>query len=427
MVLVVSVAQAGKGDTILVSRNASGSEGANGASYEPSLSASGRFIAYISQGSNLNGPDDLAASDIYVYDAAKHKVELVSRKSNGGPGGDADSSAPSISANGRFVAFESGAGNLVDASQGGPDIYVYDRERDKVQLVSRRGKNGPGGTGTSYNPSISANGRFVAFESQAENLSAADDPNDEWFDIYVYDRKLRKLELVSRKSNDGPGGDEDSKDASISANGRHVSFQSAAENLTGADVTVFDVFAYDRKTNRLELISRQSNNGPGADDWSQSKTGISASGRIVVFNSLAENLSGADKENSEDVFAYDRKLDRVELVSREAGNGPGGDFSSQDAAVSGSGRYVTFQSGATNLSDADVTGVSDVYAYDRKLDRVKLVSREANDGPGGDATSGTPAISAPGRFVAYASTANNLPGTYFETFQNIFRYDYLGP
>ena len=425
--LVASIAPfaiAGKGDTILVSRSGDGTEGASGSSSEPAISANGRFVAFTSQGSNLNGPDDLAARDVYVYDTKRQRMELVSRKSKGGAGGDEDSGVPSISADGRFVAFESDAENLVGAAQAGVDIYVYDRKRDKLELISRKAKNGPGGDGSSFDPSISANGRFVAFESEAENLSAADDADADVLDVFVYDRKRDKVELVSRKSNNGPGGDEDSRYAAIAAGGRFVAFQSAAENLSGADASFFDTFVYDRKRDKVELVSRESNGGPGADDQSQGGTEISASGRFVTFHSGANNLSAGDGI-FQDVFVYDRARDKVELVSRESGNGPGGTFPSEYGDISNSGRYVAFNSSADNLSDRDEDSVADIFVYDRKRDIVTLASREQDNGPGADDHSNNPAISADGRFVAFWSSADNLPGNYFNT-QNIFRYDYLG-
>ena len=423
--LVVPLALAAQGDTILVSRTSDGSQGGNGSSFEPSVSADGRFVGFISNANNLSGADSLDTSDIYVFDAQERTVELVSRESGDGPGGDANSSNVSISASGRFVAFDSVADNLSGGTHTPQNVYVYDRQRNEVELISRKSDGGPGGNSGSSEPSISASGRFVAFESEATNLSV--DDAGAFTDIFVYDRRLDQVELVSRNSNGGAGGNEDSQEPAISGDGGVVSFQSAAENLSGADVAYNDIFAYDRDLDQLKLISRRSNQGAGADDMSQSGHSTSDNGRYVAFSTSARNLSGDDVDSAEDVFVYDRGVDKLSLVSRAPGGGPGGDLDSQDPSISGSGRYVAFQSGARNLTGVENEAFADVFVYDRTARTVRLMSRRSNGGPGGDATSGTPAISSNGRFVAFASTADNLPGTYFETFQNIFRHDYLGP
>lgn len=430
MGLVAALAVAGKGDTVLISERTDGSEGANGSSYEPRVSGDGRFTVFISDASNLSGADANGTSDIFVYDRKLDNVELVSRKSNQGAGGDANSSNPSISADGRFVAFSSLAENLVAGNSAGSQIYVYDRERNEVELVSRKPGGGKPANGSSYETEISANGRFVTFDSDATNLSG--DDKDDYFDVFVHDRRDQSLELVSRKSGDGAGGSGDSEEPFISASGDVVAFQSAAENLSQGDdpASSIDIFAYDRPGDRVELISRRSNGGAGANETSQAGHGISGNGRFVAFATGATNLSPDDLDGTDDVFVYDRQRDRVELVSRESGGGSAGDLSSSNPSLANSGRYVAFQSGATNFSGADDPNdvvVSDAFAYDRANDTIRLVSRNSASGSGGDATSGSPAISADGRFVAFISNADNLPGTYFTMFQNAFLHDYLGP
>jgi hypothetical protein len=425
--LLIPVAIAGKGDTIVISQRNNDSEGANGSSYEPSISGNGRFTAFISDASNLSGADTLGTSDIFVYDRADDEVELVSRRSNNGSGGDADSSNPSISADGRFVAFSSVAENLTSGNTSGSQIYVYDRERDKIELVSRKPNGGKPANGGSFETAISANGRFVTFDSDATNLSG--DDRDEYTDIFVYDRRQEEVELVSRKSGSGAGGNDDSVQPFISADGDVVAFRSGAENLSKADdpASFIDIFAYDRQRDRVELISRRSNGGAGANDWSsQDGHDISGNGRFVAFATKATNLSPDDLDGPDDVFVYDREHDKVELVSRESDGGPAGDASSTNPALSESGRYVGFQSGATNFSSAD-DPVSDVFGYDRANDVIRLISRNSDNGPGGDATSGSAAISGDGRFVAFISNADNFEGPYYEMFQNAFLHDYLGP
>lgn len=410
-----------RGDTTLVSRTAAGA-GADGSSFEPVLSGDGRLVAYISAADNLSTADDDTVSDIFVFNARTKSVELVSRRSNGGAGGDGGSSDPAITPDGRFVAFSSTADNFVtDVSSG---IYVYDRKRRRLELVSRNSAGEPA-EGSSFEPSISADGRFVTYYTDAENLSGADDNSA--YDVYLYDRKRDRAQLISRRSRGGPIGDDDSELPRISANGRVIAFESGATNFSAADDDgEIDIFAYDRRKRRLELVSRAGRRGPGGDDSSQDGVAISASGRFVAFGSDAQNLSAADVDAATDIFARDRLRKRTALVSRESGGGPGGDLSSSDPTISASGRFVAFQSGARNFSGADEDNASDVFAYDRKRRQVRLVSRASDGGPGGDATSGNPGISGDGRFVAFSSNADNFGGTYLTTVQNIFRHDYRG-
>jgi len=316
--LMAVSALAGSGDTQLTSRQSNGGPGSNGDSEDPAASASGRFVAFESAATNLSGVDG-PEDDVFLYDHKKRRVTLVSRRSKGGPGADGDSEDPSVSASGRFVAYKSDADNLSGAdSDGTQDVFVYDRKTKRTSLVSRRsGKNGAGGDANSDSPSISADGRHVAFDSSADNLIPAAVAAD---NVFVYDRKRRRVSLVSRESNGGPGGDAPSSIPQISGNGRFVSFRSNADNLSGADVANSDVFVYDRKRRRVSLVSRESNGGPGADQSSNTHS-ISGDGRYIAYQSDGTNLSGVDGDGHDDVFVYDRRRKRVVLVSRESNKG----------------------------------------------------------------------------------------------------------
>ena len=406
LLLAVS-ALAGNGDTQLTSRESNGGPGSNGDSEDPAISASGRFVAFESDATNLSGVDG-PEGDVFLYDHEKRRVTLISRRSKGGPGADGDSEDPSVSANGRFVAYESDADNLSGAdSDGTQDVFVYDRKTKRTSLVSRgSGKNGAGGDSHSDNPSISADGRLVAFNSDAHNLIPAAVAAE---NVFVYDRQRRKVSLISRESGGGPGGDAPSSIPAISGNGRFVSFRSNATNLSGADVAIGDVFVFDRKRKRVSLVSRESNGGPGGDQSSNTHS-ISANGRYIAYQSDATNLSGADEDAADDVFVYDRKRKKVVLASRESGKGPGGDDRSFGPAISADGRFVAFQCRADNVSNADDDSVDDVMVYDLEKHRIRLASRRSNRGSGGNGFSGDAAISAAGRFVAFDSGATNLSG-----------------
>jgi Tol biopolymer transport system component len=358
---------------------------------------------------------------------------VLTSSAGAGDIGPTDAGEPAVSANGRFVAFTTGA------DLGGPvhpaaisNIYVYDRERNKVSLVSRRshGAGGGGANGASFRPEISADGRFVAFVSQAGNLSGADEPEG---DVFVYDRKRRRVELISRQSKaaggDGANGPPQA-DVSISANGRYVGLATNADNLGGPidPGAIYYVYVYDRKRDRIQLVSRRSKaaGGEGADDGA-ARPSLSANGRFVAFDSGATNLSDAILQDSNNAYVYDRKRKRVSLVSRQsaADGGAGTDQNANTPQVSADGRFVAFTTGAENLGGPiDPAATTNVYVYDLKAKRVSLVSRQSAGagGDGGNGDSRTVSASGTGRFIAFETSADNLGGPAGD-FYNVYVYD----
>jgi len=293
--------------TTLVSR-ASGASGAGGDSdsYHPSISANGRYVAFVSNADNLSTVSN-AYANVFVRDLKTQRTTLVSRASGRrGAAGDSSSVNPSVSGGGRYVAFASAADNLSRQDNDTyDDVFVRDLKSNDLVLVSRRGRKGPGGGANSFDPSISANGRSVAFGSAADNLDpAGDDPYD---DIYVRDLEAGTTRLVSRRSGaNGAKAKSNSFQPSISADGSKVAFQSDANNLSRSDDDDWDnVFVRDLGSNRTLLVSRASGGaGEGADAHSHLPA-ISGDGRFVAFGSAAENLSADDAAGIPDVFRRD--------------------------------------------------------------------------------------------------------------------------
>jgi Tol biopolymer transport system component len=373
---------------------------ANHRSGEPFLSGNGRFIAFWSQAGNLVVGDTNNFTDAFVHDRTSRKTRRVSLRSNGVQG-NGDSEDPVISANGRFVAFESTATNLVGGDTNGvQDIFVHDRRTKKTTRVSRR-SNGVQGNGESRDPVISADGRYVAFESDATNLVGGD--TNGVSDVFVHDRKTRKTTRVSRRSN-GVQGDGPSEDASISADGRYVAFESDATNLVVGDTNFSqDIFVHDRKTRQTTRVSRRSN-GVQADDGSNDPV-ISANGRFVAFESTATNLVVGDTNNRQDIFVHDRASGKTTRVSRRS-NGVQANDDTEGASISANGRWVTFTAFGP-LINTDTNGVEDVYLHDRKTRKTRRLSVRSN-GVQGNGDSSQPAVSGDGRFVAFRSEATNL-------------------
>jgi cold shock CspA family protein len=388
------------GTTTLISVASDGTQG-NDASVEPSISATGRFVAFTSFGSSLVSGDTNGASDVFVHDRQTDQTTRVSVASDGSQG-DEFSDAPSISSNGRYVAFFSLASNLVSGDTNGTgDVFVHDRATGQTTLVSVA-SDGTQANGGSVHAAISANGRFVAFQSEASNLVSGD-AND-IIDVFVHDRATGQTTLVSVAS-DGTQGNDLSLHPSLSGNGRYVAFDSFATNLVGSDTNgTSDVFIHDLQTGQTTLVSVASDGtqGSGYSDI----PAISATGRYVAFHSFATNLVSGDTNFASDVFVHDRQTGQTTLIS-VASDGTQGNDNSDIAAISATGRYVAFHSFATNLVSDDTNFNSDTFVYDRKTGQTTRVSI-ASDGTQGNGFSGDPSISGGGRFVAFTSFATNL-------------------
>ena len=385
-----------------VSVRSNGTEAVGGESYRPSISGSGRLVAFQSDATNLVPGDENDSSDIFVHDRKTQKTKRVSVRSNGNEG-DGVSSDPAISSNGRWVAFGSDATNLVGGDTNNrSDIFVHDRKTQKTRRMSVR-SNGAQGDASAQWPSISANGRWIAFESSATNLIGGD--TNGYGDIFVHDRKTEKTKRVSLRSN-GDEADEGSREASISADGRFVAFQSEATDLVGGDNNGYDdTFVHDRKTKKTRRVSLRSNGNEGNEV--SHHPSISASGRFVAFESRATNLVGGDTNGDGDMFVHDRKTRKTKRVSVRS-NGDEADFGTDsDPSISASGRYIAFQCYATNLVGGDTNDQPDVFVHDRKTKRTRRVSVRFNGAQAND-SSFEPSISADGRVVAFDSSATNL-------------------
>jgi len=374
----------------------------------PSISADGRYVAFASLARDLVPGDTNRADDVFVRDRQTGAVTRVSVDSAGGQANNV-SRNPSISADGRYVAFESFATNLTAGDTNRyRDVFVHDLQTGETTRVSV-GRDGEQADSESFHPSISADGRFVAFDSPASNLVFGD--TNDIHDVFVRDRQTGETTRVSVDSN-GRQGDDISQVPSISADGRYVAFSSSAKTLAlfpdnnHAD----DVFVHDRLTGRTDRISV----GPqGEEGNSASRTAaISADGRYVAFESTASNLVAGDTGNSTDtdIFLYDR----VTRTTTQVNLGPDGLGDSRTpgqerTTLSADGRYIAFVSGEDKLIAGDTNSSWDVFVRDRVSATTTRVS-VAGDGAQSDGSSFSASISADGRHVAFTTSATNLGG-----------------
>lgn len=343
-----------------------------------------------------------------IPSAEAARTELVSKSSSGEIGNN-NSYNPSISGDGRYIVFESAASNLVENDENGRrDIFLRDRLTNQTTLVSVS-SIGTQGNGDSYRSVISADGSTIAFMSRADDLVGGD--NADYSDIFVYDRATQKTSRISI-SPAGEDGNGDSDYPALSGDGRYVVFQSAASNLVGNDTNEqTDIFRHDRQTGTTTRVSMNFQ-GVETTDGDSTRPVISGTGRYVAFQSDADLLVPCDDNGRTDVFLKDMVTGALTRVSVgtyacQANN------NSYRPGISGNGRYVVFDSDATNLLNweniEDTNGVRDVFVHDTQTLTTERVSVSSNGTEGDDRSGGYGgSLSSDGRYVVFNSRATNL-------------------
>jgi len=352
-------------------------------SFSEAISADGRFVAFQSGATNLVPGDTNLLYDAFVHDRRSGTTERIS-VSTGGAGGDLSSGSPAISADGRYVAFVSSATNLVPGDTNArSDVFLRDRQLGTTERVSVS-TAGVQGNHHSEACSISADGRFVAFHSGAFNLVAGD-TNGIW-DVFVHDRRSSVTERVSLSST-GAQGNFRSDFPALSADGRFVAFQSVASNLVPGDANGgTDVFVRDRQSGTTERVNL-STAGAQADSSSGAPR-ISADGRFVAFTSYATNLVAGDTNGWWDTFVRDRSNGTTERVSVSTSGTQANSYCS-GTSISAAGRFVAFQTGASNLIPGDSSSI-DVFLRDRLSGTTERVSLATTSLPAeGDSSAGS--------------------------------------
>jgi Tol biopolymer transport system component len=342
----------------------------NNFSDSPAISDDGRFVAFVSAATNLVPNDTNGQLDVFLRDIQGGQTKRVSISSAGGQSNGA-SLAPSISNDGRYIAFTSTASNLTaNDNNSVQDIFVHDTATGVTNRVSISSA-GQEANYWSLQPSVSADGRFVAFVSHATNLVTGDSNNTG--DVFVHDRQTGATGRISVASN-GTQANHISWAPDVSADGRYVVFSSNADNLASSDINQWgDIFLRDRVNNTTELISATTNRGP-ANSWSQFPV-ISNDGSSIAFFSWASNLTANDINNWPDIFLYQRATTQFSLVS-VAGNGTQQLIGVTDmlAEISGNGRYIAFATPLDNLVPSDTNGQQDVFVYDKQTSAIIRVS-----------------------------------------------------
>jgi uncharacterized repeat protein (TIGR01451 family) len=329
-----------------------------------SITPDARFVAFMSFADNLVAGDTNQFADVFVRDRITGTTERVSVGSKGeqgnGHSGLILASGATISDDGRFVAFASEASNFAKGDvNGNADVFVRDRLTGTTELISR-GLDGLPATGDT--PVISGDGHIVAFRSSSDTLVSDGNPNFTTH-IYAVNRTTQTIERVDVDSN-GVLADSQANNLRISDDGRYVAFDTFADNLVAGpgDQQGVDVFVRDRRNHITEGISTVGDNG--IFEGHSFLSSISGTGRFVGFSSADPTFGFRDTNGTvEDAFVFDRQDRTVRLVSRSS-NGKQGTDSSSSPLVSDDGNTVVFSSRASTLVANDTNGVIDVFRRD---------------------------------------------------------------
>ena len=383
------------GTTTRVSSSSAGVAG-NEVSEAPWVTADGRYVGFSSSADNLVPNDTNFTEDVFVRDRVTGTTERISVATNGAQA-QYPSERPRITADGRYVVFDSFAPNLVPGDTNGlTDVFLRDRQAHTTVRISVSA-SGQQANGSSYWASISPDGRYIAYTSDATNLTA--DNTGGYANVYLLDRQTGSLALVS-KTAAGTVSDGNSETPVVSAGGRYVAFESQADNLVPGDTnSAMDVFVKDMTTGTVQRVSVTGSGqqfGGGGSTGDGVDMGMSADGRYVSFVGQATNANAQ-------LYVRDRVNHTTTLVSVGADGNPG-NYGTYEGSISPNGRYVAFDTGSTNIV-AGAPFYFNSYVRDLVTGTTTLVSVTWTGAPITEST-GELAMSNVG--VCFQSYANNV-------------------
>ncbi len=407
-------------DTELISVGLTGLADAD--SVQSSLSWNGELVLFTSFATNLVATDTNGATDVFLRNRVSGTTELISRRPNGVQA-NAASGGAMMDPTATFFTYYSFATNLVASDTNGySDVFRVQRDPDtsaiSIQRVSK-GFSGGEANGDSFLSDISDDGTQIVYDSVATNLVAVDD--NDWSDIFWYDANSDSTTKISISNNNSPGNNRSIRPR-ISSNGRYVVYLSEADNLVAGDTNnAADIFRVDLQSFDVERVS-VSATGTQGDLGAAPEYALSPDGRYVVFASDSTNLVGGDTNGARDIFVRDMDTNTTRLIS-VSNQGVRANGDSYDPSISANGRYIGFNTIANNLFPEDTNGVGDAVVVDRSTRIVRQVS-ESYDGSEEDADTGTPQFSEDGLSVTFFSDATNLVISDTNGFRDIFWRDF---
>lgn len=404
--------------------NSSGNQ-ANAASTLPAFAGGGSLVSFTSDASLLIPNDSNGFADVFRYHRTLGQVIRVSvpntaTQANGGSG------ASTISDDGNVVAFESDATNLVSTitdANGFTDIYLRNVNTSATERISVAALNAdPDGASTA--PAMNDSGSLVAFVSDATNLDVIPADTNGVSDVFLYNRAPSSTNRTTRISltNTGVQANGNSFAPAMNSSGTLIAFVSDASDLVVndtnglTDIFLRDTFAIPPTTTRLSVGPL----GVEGDAAVEPHVSIDDSGQLVVFASAATNLVNNDSNGVIDVFLRDRTAGTTTRLSLGFNGESNGD--STVPTISGNGRWVVFESVASNLVPNDTGGTRDIFQYDR----LTGVTTRITEGLGGfepDGASIHPVIDDLGEHVAFSSVATNLVDSDSNGVSDVFVFD----
>ena len=435
--LAIPAAASNPPTTTRVSVSSDGTQ-ADRPTFTAGVSANGRYVLLNSQATNLVPGDTNERWDVFVRDRSSGVTTRVSvstggdqAKATGDPSGG--STAGAMSTSGRLVVFQSDAPNLVPGDTNGTeDVFLHDLGSGVTTRVDVSSAGGQA-NGWSGRPAISADGRYVAFASNASNLVRHD--TNRLSDVFVRDLATGRTTRVSLTSRGRQArcnlGSCESNEPALSAHGRYVAFASSATNLVPHDTNrLADVFVRDRRTGRTSRVSVDSHGRQGGGDRTLNGSNapvISANGRYVAFHSADSNLVHGDTNGVFDIFVRDRRSGRTTRVSVSTAGREANQESLGAASISADGRYVAFTSLASNLVAGDSNDITDVFVHDLTTGETLIASigQEGNQGDDASATDGV-AFSANDHQLVFSSWAANLVAGDTNDVADAFVRDFSG-
>lgn len=393
----------------LVSQSTAGLAG-NGASGQGATSSNGRFIAFQSASDNLVSGDINTKIDIFLRDRQSQTTIKITNGVAGEP--DGDSFYPTISANGQFIAFSSDASNLVSGDTNlRRDAFVYDRLNNSIEMVSLSNSGAQSASNVVQQANISADGNLVTFASGGDLATPSTIGSEQ---VFVHDRAQSKTALVSHTHLDNSlGGDIRSRRSFISSNGSHIIYMSGASNLTADDNnSIDDYFVYDLSTNTTTLVSRENGiNGNlatvlGQD--SQLRPQITTSGLHALMPLRADSLVVGDNNGGvKDLAIRDLSLHLNTLVSVASDNTQANNTAA-GPSISDDANFISFWSSANNLVQSDTNGFDDVFLRDRRYNKTYRINLNTAGLEANGSSIGATNMSRDGRYIVYPSEADNL-------------------
>lgn len=435
---VLTTVRVSLGSNDLSANGASGALNVSGIGVIPDradISDDGRYIVFSTIANNLDPLDNTIVGnstfDVYLRDNLLKTLTLVSVNNGGTASGGDASFSPTISGDGRYVCFISKAQDIISFPSTDvnakadtiTDVFVRDMKLKQTILVSRStGQLGAKANNSSINARISKDGRFVVFETKANIDSADSDGKPD-----IYRRQLApgptqfETLLISRATNaglvlgaKGTGGLNGSQFPAISADGNLIVYQSDHQNLVGSSGTeggpkgtaVTDIFRRDVIAGVTIRVSVSPLGGSIDPNQASEHPWISGDGKVVVWRSFASNFFPGD-DNGSDIFVRDFNFSGVvlDLISRHTSGSHAGS-NCDNPTITFDGRYITWDSGSTNMVDGDSNNVRDVFLHDRGLGTTVRLS-VATFGGQLNAQSLLPMPTPDGKFVVFYTEATN--------------------